>query len=345
MLKHSKGLVGLISLSIPWKNHSNEAKKVFLSMMENCEISFKISESTENPEYILIEFLPERKPDIVTHFWEKQAEDQLFMKYLHEFFHPAFLSRFIARAGRLAKNYDHIWKNGIWITHEGTDALIEAFPFRHEIHVQTKGRHSAQLLYLIHKEFKEIYYEHENVGIDVSINGIDYINIQQLKQQRSKGFSTVFSNTGKQVEIHEIAFFDTVLNPKDENRIEAKLKDIVPKPKLSKDLASNEDVSEISSEKLLEWFISKTKEKLTKNIKEVFDEFSKFLDKRSGAQNDIFQLQGRFNQARKDLINGIISIDPYTQYLNQIRYAFILLLDELKIADLDLDKVKQFLEV
>lgn len=86
-------------------------------MMENREICFQTTEHKLNPGYLIPEFLPEAKHDTIQAFWEEIKPEELSLKYQHDFFHPAFMTRFICRAGRLAKSYDYLWKNGIWITY------------------------------------------------------------------------------------------------------------------------------------------------------------------------------------------------------------------------------------
>ena len=146
MLKASNGITNLHALAGPWGKYSLEERKLFLSMMESCEIAFMIEDDKENPKYLIPEFLSEEKSHTIEEHWSETKDGELFLKYIYPFFHSAFMTRFISKAGRLAQNFDRIWKRGIWITHQGTDALIEAFPRQHYISIRVKGNARRELL-------------------------------------------------------------------------------------------------------------------------------------------------------------------------------------------------------
>ena len=341
LLENAKGRVSLEILGLPWAEYDIETRKIFLSMMESCELCFKITEDQNNPEYIITEFLSQKKDERISLFWEGPAENELFLKYQTNFFHKAFITRFIARAGRLAKNYDYIWRNGIWISYRNAHALIEAFPEEHQILIRVKGNDHALLLYLIHHSFKEIFYEPESVGMEISIAGKNYVAYTELKSERQLGKNKVLSTSKELIDLEEIDFFEDVLDARSEADVKRKLKDIVPKPPLKVNIDRNSPEYSLTPEQLnllknnLKEPVGKKLEKALSNVNEVLNNCP--------LKNETIMVQARLENLSQFQTTGQINFEDYNQTRNQIINSLLGIIDRIENSDLNLGEASKFL--
>ena len=338
-LKFSGGRTSLDVLEWPWQNYDLNTRKIFLSMMESCEICFKITEDERDPEYIIMEFLPDQKDDKVASFWEKSTENELYLKYQTNFFHPAFISRFIARAGRLAKSFDHIWCNGIWITFENAHALIEAYPDEHQIQIRVKGEPGILLLYLIHNAFREIFYEPDSVQMNVSVAGKDFLRYQELKDGKVKGMKKVLSNSHKMVDLEKVEFFSEVLDARSEDDVK-QLADIVPKPKIK--TSSITDLTAALSAEALENLNGKLKNELGHDLKKAIESINSIL-RNGDLKNQLITIQGRYANLEKFMNLGKLDFKEYDQNCSQIRSALIELVDDIEGQDIEMGSAMAYL--
>ncbi|HMQ87901.1 MAG TPA: COR domain-containing protein, partial [Flavilitoribacter sp.] len=341
-LKFAGGRTSLAALAWPWQNYDLNTRKIFLSMMESCEICFQVTEDERDPEYILTEFLPDKKDEKVSSFWEKVAENELFLKYQTDFFHPAFISRFIARAGRLAKGYDHIWRNGIWITYHNAHALIEAFPDDHQIIIRVKDGPAKILLYHIHNAFKEIFYKPDSVEMDVSLSGQEYLRYQEVKDGKIKGMEKVLSNSRKMVDLEEVEFFSDVLDARSEDEVKQKLADIVPKPRLKKaDAIFGIDGN--FPEELLKKLKVKLKTEVAKDLERALEKADPLLLD-GDLKNQLVTLQGNYADLKKFNTTSRLSFEEYNRNSSQIRSGLLMIIDGLTKEGVDVERVLGYLE-
>ncbi len=115
-----------------------------------------------------------------------------------------------------------MWKYGIAIKHEGTEALVEAFPTLNEpykILVRARGKDPVDLLSRIHNSFKEIYYEDEKVTITVGYGEDKMVNYQLLKDQKEE--AQISAVDGRVVDTNPHKIFIKIIEP-DEHEEERK---------------------------------------------------------------------------------------------------------------------------
>jgi internalin A len=341
MLKYAGGRTSLDALAWPWKKYDLNTRKVFLSMMENCEICFKVTEDERDPEYIITEFLPDKKDDKVSSFWKDASENELFLRYQTNFFHPAFISRFIARAGRLAKSFDHIWRNGIWITFENAHALIEAFPDDHKMLVRVKGEPGALLLYMIHSAFKEIFYEPDTVNMEVSLAGKEYLRYKAVKDGKTKGMKKNLTNSHQMVDSDKVDFFSDVLDARSEDEVK-RLVDIVPKPRM-KASASSAELTEVLTVEALKTLKGKLKSELGNDLKKAIESINSVLQN-SERKNQLITIQGRYGTLEKFMNLGKLDFKEYDQNCSQIRSALIDLVDAIGVEEVEVEVAMTHLE-
>jgi internalin A len=342
-LKYAGGRTSLDVLAWPWQKYDLNTRKVFLSMMESCEICFKVTEDERDPEYIITEFLPGEKDEKVNSFWEDPSNSELFLKYQTNFFHQAFISRFIARAGRLAKSFDHMWRNGIWITFENAHALIEAFPDEHQILVRVKGEPGALLLYLIHNAFKEIFYEPDSVDMNVSLTGKEYLRYKALRDGKTKGGTKkVSADSHRMIDLEKVEFFSEVLDARSEDEVK-RLADIVPKPKV-KMTGQTTGLQEVFSEDIIKKLKAKLKGEIGKDLGKALENTNTLLLD-GDLKNQLIAIQGRFASLKQFLNLGKLKFEEYELHCNQIRPALIEIIDGMEGKDLDGEKGLDYLDL
>ncbi|AEE52217.1 leucine-rich repeat protein [Haliscomenobacter hydrossis] len=327
-LYNARGLTDLLALEAPWEQFSKEIRQLFLSMMESCEICFQISEDKQNPKYLIPECLQAEEPEIIDYVWSKTEANEYRMLYQHDFFHHAFMIRFICRAGRMAKSLDRIWRNGIWITYQKqSHALIRAIPQEHQLEVRVRGQHAALLLFLIHKEFKEIFYDPKAVGIFISVGEEapeayyhPEAKLQQIKAMRQD-------------------YFKEILNPESEELAKKTLKDIVPPP-----LKTEKKVEVLLHEDSLEQLKTKLIKNLVKDFGDGVTAFKAVVADQV-LKNDILLQEMRYNTVEGDRLKGTLSYDEFLLNQQKIAEALISMIHKISVEELDVDKVKALLNL
>ena len=327
MLYKARGLAEFSDLELPWSSFSIEVRYLFLSMMESCEICFKLTDDKQNPSYLIPECLQAQEPETVELTWSKPDPNEYRLLYQHDFIHPVFMIRFICRAGRCAKSLDRIWRNGIWITyHKQTQALIRAIPQEHQLEVRVRGQHAALLLFLIHKEFKEIFYDPKTVGIFTSVGEEapepyyhPEAKLQQIKAVRQD-------------------YFKEILNPESEELAKKTLKDIVPPP-----LKTEEAGGANKSEDTLAKIKTALKKALIKDIEEGISLFRDIVNDQTVLDHISLQ-EMRFNAIKQDRMKGVLSYDEYLQHHMKVADALTTMVVSLNYVELDESKVAAMLK-
>jgi internalin A len=113
-----------------WSDYTPSEQKVFLSMMENCGICFRVRElpqlapSDREWEYIAPEFLPtwpEAQTSLLAGRIPKDhpmAEVEASYPFLHE----GVLRSYLSKIGQQAGDAALYWKYGCWSYEETTDS-------------------------------------------------------------------------------------------------------------------------------------------------------------------------------------------------------------------------------
>ena len=283
-----------------------------------------------DPEYIITEFLPDEKDEKVVNFWAKPTENELFLRYQTNFFHPAFMSRFISRAGRMAKNYDNIWRNGIWITHRNAHALIEAFPQRHEIWIRIKGDPGVLLLFGIHRTFREIFYDPDSVKMDIALADKEFRHYRELKEGKLKGFKKIISQSRQMIDLEKVEFFTEVLDAKTEEEVKRKLSDIVPKPRIKANPEAEENITLMIMQKVNQLL----KEEIGQDLEQALT-ITNTLIANWKLKNDIVATQGRYADLKRFMDLGKMGFEDFSQHSNLIRGALIYLVDRIDKKELN----------
>jgi internalin A len=339
-LEYSGGRTSLSILEWPWQKYDLDTRKIFLSIMENCEICFQITESHIDPEYVITEFLSKERDAKVTNFWDEIAPGELFLRYQTLFFHSAFITRFITRAGRLAENFDHMWRSGIWITYQNAHALIEAFPEEHQIMIRVKGEPGRLLLFLIHQAFKEIFYDSDTVEMEIFTSDQKIVSYREIKDGKKRGAQKVITKSKQLVDLEEVAFFTEVLEAESENEVKREyLVDIVPKPPVKE--SERVDDGQID-ETILQNLKAKLKKEIGKGLGQALEQACLVVVDCS-LKDELITVQSRYADLMKHYSSGRLKFDEYDQHSNQMRSGLMGIIDRIEKEDLDLNAVFTFI--
>jgi hypothetical protein len=181
---NNKGLFTGEDLQKVWKQYTIVEQELFTDFMQKCEVCFELvtdrywKKKFAERRFIAPQLLPEERPlsarIILRH------GNGIYYKYRHRFLHAAVIQRFIVRTGLMALE-NNMWQHGIVLeTSEGT-ALIEAFPQQNEIIIRLDDIDQKSLLNKIIHEMKEINCDMDDIEERVSLDGINYINIEHIR--------------------------------------------------------------------------------------------------------------------------------------------------------------------
>jgi Leucine-rich repeat (LRR) protein len=206
---HTNGRFSGKDLKEYWQQYPREEQELFVSFMEQCEICFEASRTynwntpLEEKEFIAPQLLPEAPPLSVQAL--RRHGDGLYYKYRHRFLHSAIIQRFIVRTGYMANEND-MWQSGIVLNTKEGMALIEAFPQRNEIVIRLDTISQRPLLNMIRNEMDFINGYEADIEELVSLDGINFVGLNDLKK-RPKGNESIQAENGNWLVADKLAIF------------------------------------------------------------------------------------------------------------------------------------------
>lgn len=201
-----------------WNKYSKEEQEVFLSIMESCELCFRYYDySIKDYVYIAPQLLPPILPNQKNLYWDEGGINLLYFIYEHQFFHKGILDRFIARIGELAGN-DALYFSNFIVFQDlktQTKTLIEYLPLENQLSslggrilIKVKGRNSKELLDKVRNEFEQLNVN-ATVKELVSTNGIDFVELEFVKENYENGIKQVLSQQKNSVNTEDFEIFFT----------------------------------------------------------------------------------------------------------------------------------------
>jgi Leucine-rich repeat (LRR) protein/GTPase SAR1 family protein len=206
---HANGRFTGQDLQEHWQQYTLEEQELFVSFMQQCEICFEASNSykwntpLKEKEFIAPQLLPETPPLSVQAL--RRHEEGLYYKYRHRFLHSAIIQRFIVRTGNMAKEND-MWQSGIVLSTLEGMALIEAFPTKNEIVIRLDSIDQKILLNKIRNEMREINADEAGIEELVSLDGISFVKLKDLKNNPAGNESTLAEN-GNWIKVDKLRIF------------------------------------------------------------------------------------------------------------------------------------------
>ncbi|MBN1766385.1 MAG: leucine-rich repeat domain-containing protein, partial [Sedimentisphaerales bacterium] len=133
-----------------------------LKLMQRFFVTYEIEGSGE---YIAPERLQPARPE-----YEWDGRDNLFLRYEYDFFMPkGILSLFIVRMNHYILNHDWVWKRGVVLDREQTQAeIIETYDSR-SIEIRIAGRNKRDFMTIITEEIDRINGQYEKMKVNKMI--------------------------------------------------------------------------------------------------------------------------------------------------------------------------------
>ena len=130
-----------------------------LRMMHKFFLAYEIDRSGA---YIVPERLPAAAPQYA---WE--SRDNLRLQYHYDYFMPkGLLSQFIVQMHRYIRNHDLVWRRGVMLEREGTQAEITETYDARTINIRLAGKHRRDFMTLIAEQFDHINGQYEKMAVD-----------------------------------------------------------------------------------------------------------------------------------------------------------------------------------
>lgn len=187
-----------------WREYSPEQVLIFLELMQSCDLCLRLEWESNNPAYLIPEFLPDVQSPAVNDIWKAQTSLIYHFRFEHSFLSISSLQSFLIQNAKLSERYDLLWRTGLLLRVEDTYALVQLYPERGLIEVKLRGDQPGELLERLVNELAW------NQGVDrdepcflVSCSGYygEWVVLSQLNKQRSKGKLHLASTTGEILEI------------------------------------------------------------------------------------------------------------------------------------------------
>lgn len=167
-----------------WGNDYTEMdKQLFLQFMKSCSLCFQINqrEKGKNNQYAIPQLMPELPPANVQAIWAGNLPHVYYLEFQYDFLHYGTVQDFIVKMGRKT-NLDYIWKNGISIPWQDSQALVVADVPNKIIHVRTMGSHQTYLLNAIQNDFLNSIDKELKPSIRVSNDGLHFVELAELQK-------------------------------------------------------------------------------------------------------------------------------------------------------------------
>lgn len=124
----------------------------------------------------------------------------LHIRYIYEIMPKGIMARLIVRLHNYIKE-DCVWKEGVVINRNESEAEITEDRFKREINIYSCGSEREGLLYLIRENIEEIHYSFDNLIFEemmacvcsecVGTNDKEYYRLNDLKRAKEKGRKTI----------------------------------------------------------------------------------------------------------------------------------------------------------
>ena len=182
-------------------NYSNTDKQLFLQFMVSCNLCFPIDENDEskNAVYAIPQLMPENSPQHVRDIWKYNLPNVHYLEFQYDFLHYASVQDFIVRMGRKTK-LEYIWKNGIAIPWQDSQALVIANVPEKIIHVRTMGSHRSYLMSAIRNAFQSQVDKDKTSNIQISNDGLYFVDLKDLAEQKITNNQNIRATNRKTLE-------------------------------------------------------------------------------------------------------------------------------------------------
>jgi Leucine-rich repeat (LRR) protein len=135
----------------------NTMRGELLALMQKFKLCYEIRNQPQH--YIAPQLLKDKAPQ-----YEWQASDNLLLRYKYDFMPKGILSQFIVEMHEyIAHNYEWVWKSGVILEKDKTQAEIIEYYGKREIHIRVHGNNKKELLNIVSYELDKINSSYERL--------------------------------------------------------------------------------------------------------------------------------------------------------------------------------------
>lgn len=145
-------------LAAIWQDEQyKDMRGELLALMQKFKLCYEIPNQAQN--YIAPQLLNENPPQ-----YNWQSEDNLLLRYQYDFMPKGILSQFIVEMHEyIANDYKSVWKSGVILAKDHTQAEIIEYYGKREIHIRVHGNNKKELLNIISYELDKINGSYERL--------------------------------------------------------------------------------------------------------------------------------------------------------------------------------------
>jgi GTPase SAR1 family protein len=129
-----------------------------LQLMVNFKLAYRIPDSEF---YIAPQLLTLQEPRQTS-----EADRALLLRYEYEFMPKGILTQFIVTMHTLIAEQEHVWRTGVILTHEGTEARVVEHYGQRQIQVRVAGRRKRELLTIVTYELDRIHHSYPRLRVN-----------------------------------------------------------------------------------------------------------------------------------------------------------------------------------
>jgi len=155
---HNFGCFNKEDLAVIWQESQyNELHDELLSLMKKFKLCYEIP---NQPHYYIAPQLLKLNPP--NYCWD--ANNNLVLRYQYNFMPKGILSQFIVMMHcYIANNYQWVWKSGVILEKDKTQAEIIEYYGKREIHIRIHGNNKKELLNIVSYELDKINSSYERL--------------------------------------------------------------------------------------------------------------------------------------------------------------------------------------
>jgi internalin A len=134
-----------------WQDEEyNTMRGELLALMQKFKLCYEIRNQPQH--YIAPQLLKDKAPK-----YEWQTNDNLLLRYKYDFMPKGILSQFIVEMHEyITNNYQWVWKSGVILEKDNTQAEIIEYYGKREIHIRVHGNNKKELLNIVSYELDKI---------------------------------------------------------------------------------------------------------------------------------------------------------------------------------------------
>lgn len=154
----SRADLNLIAINTAFENMQDEV----LQLMLKFQLCYRITETANN--YISPQLLDPQQPN---YRWTK--DNNLIAEYNYEFMPRGIISRLIVVMHKLIENQRFVWRSGVILCQDNTEAEIIQNLAQRKIKIRLNGDHKRNLLTIIFHELDKIHDSYHGLKVDKRI--------------------------------------------------------------------------------------------------------------------------------------------------------------------------------